>query len=200
MNLNLPRIVWLRWAGPEKDFDRLLLIGSRNNQEAKRIAATVDGILEKTLGDISEEAGPVWYDAYTYIEYDQAHWDEEDGIPEVDRWDVIVIGPEDQLFWQLMTGAIRDAELEFLYAYKSRTPNFGDRYLTEELRKWCIVNPTDALKFIEWARAVWAQENRYVSRIVDDPEFLALIEAAQFAASTTHAVVATKECSHGKAL
>ncbi|ODU50884.1 MAG: hypothetical protein ABS92_01675 [Thiobacillus sp. SCN 63-374] len=200
MKLNLPRIVWLRWAGPENDVDRLLLVGASNNQEAKRITTTEGGLLEKVLGDISDEVGPVWDGAYTYIEYDNAHWDEEDGIPEVDRWDVIVIGPEDQLFWQLITGSIRDAELEFWYAYKSRTPDFGDGRLAEELRRWCIANPADAREFLNWTQATWDREDRYVSRIVGDPELSASIEAAEMAASIPHPVVATKERGHGKAL
>lgn len=199
MKLNLPRIVWLRWAGPENDVDRLLLVGASNNQEAKRIATKSD-ILKKALGSISDEVGPVLYDAYTYVEYDQVHWDEEDGIPEVDRWDVIVIGPEDQLFWQLITGSNWDAELEFSYVYKSRTPDSGGGRLAEELRRWCIENPADAREFLKWAGVVWGQGNRYVSRITGDSELLALIEAAELAGSTPNTVAAMKEGGHGKAL
>lgn len=197
MKLNLPRIVWLRWAGPEIDFDRLLLVGARNNEEAKQFA-TDEGVLIDALGDISEEVGPVWYDSYTYIQYDEAHWDEDDGIPD-DRWDVIVIGPEDQLFWHLITGSIADAELEFSYVYKSRTPKFGSHGLAEELRGWCIAHPADAKEFLKWASAAWGV-NPDVSRIVNDPELLATIEAGEISASTPHSEVITKEGGRGKAL
>lgn len=200
MKLNLPRIVWLRWAGPEKDFDRLLIVGARNNQEARRMVIDDGNLLEGTLQDISEEVGTVWYGAYPYIEYDQSHWDEEDGVPAVDRWDVIVIGPEDQVFWQLITGAFMDAALEIQYAYNSRSPNFEVVSPSKELGVWFVDNPADARKFLKWAREAWGRENSYVNSITGDPSWYSLIEVGELEPSVFLAKIRIKEGGHGRAL
>lgn len=198
MKLNLARIVWLRWAGPEKDFDRLLIVGARNNQEARHMVINDANLLVGTLQDISEEAGTVWYGAYPYVEYDQDHWDEEDGVPEVDRWDVIVIGPEDQLFWQLITGSFSDAGSEFQFAYKSRSPDCAYKRLKGELIRWFYENPSDGRKFLKWASTAWDKGNAYVSKILNDPEWLAVIEAADIKLSLCDFII--KEGGHDRAL
>lgn len=201
MKLNLPRIVWLRWAGPEKDFDRLLIVGARNNQEARRMVINDDNLVEGTLQDISEEVGTVWYGAYPYIEYDQAHWDEEGGVPAVDRWDVIAIGPEDQIFWQLITGAFVDAELEIQYAYNSRSPNFEDVSPRGKLSGWIVDNPADARKFFKWASDAWDRSNQYVNSIIGDPQWYCLIEVAELEPSVLLARLKLREGGgHGRAL
>lgn len=196
--MKLPRIAWLRWAGPEEGIDRLKVVGARNNEDAKRVVTTED-ILKKTLESISKEVDLVTYDNFTYIEFDQFHWEDEEGIPEVDRWDVIIIGPEDQLFWQLVSGALGDAELEFEYVFKSRAPQIQKSGLVHELHSWCAANPADARNFLEWAGRTWPLDNIYVEKVIR-PELLSLIEAAEIADSIPYTVVTTREGGHGKGL
>lgn len=56
--MKLPRIVWLRWAGPEKDFDRLLVdcVAGDPGLLALIEAAEIEGATASTTGT-NKEAG-----------------------------------------------------------------------------------------------------------------------------------------------
>lgn len=197
--MKLPRIVWYRWANSERDFDALVIVGASNNQEAKYIAVERKQLSSALTNSCLFTEG-VDYGAFLYVQFDDAHWDEEDGIPCVERWDVIVIGPEDQLFWQLVDGYYSDAQIDFEYIYRSHFPNLAKGQLHQALTDWCVANPDDARSFLEWSKQAWPRMDFHVNRIVNDPHLLALIEGAEIEGSTPKVVGADKECGHGKAL
>lgn len=197
--MKMPRIVWFRWAGPEDDFDRILVVGASTNQEARSIA-TADDFLTKALGDISGAVGVVWYDDYTYVEYDQAHWDEEDGIPEVDRWDVIVIGPEDLLFWLLLKDHLGDADLEASHIYQSQLPKLSKGQLREAVKSWIRSDPAAGKAFLAWADEAWSHHNHHVRPFTSDPELRARVEAAGIDSSIHCIDNVNKESGDGKVL